>query len=87
MDAGQGRSHMCEARRSFAMKVRTNTFDSVAMKRRGAEHVMKLIAGMTPEEELAFWRRETEDARREQAEIVARSGEEGGAATDKGESG
>ena len=62
------------------MKARTKTFDCVEMKRRGAEHVMRLTAGMTPEEELDFWRRETEEARREQAEIVARVNKGGGAA-------
>ena len=59
------------------MKARTKTFDCVEMKRRGQEHVRKLTAGMSPEEELEFWRRETEAARREQAEIVARLKEAG----------
>jgi len=54
------------------MKAKTKTFDCLEMKRRGQKHVRKLIAGMSPEEELEFWRRETEAARREQAEIVAR---------------
>jgi len=30
------------------------------MKRRGAEHVGKLTAGMSRQEELAFWQRRTE---------------------------
>ena len=54
------------------MKTKAKTFDCVEMKRRGQEQVRKLIAGMSPEEELEFWRRETEAARREQAEEVAR---------------
>jgi len=54
------------------MKPRKKAFDCLEMKRRGQKHVRELIAGMSPEEELEFWRRETEAARREQAEIVAR---------------
>ncbi len=54
------------------MKAKTKTFDCVEMKRRGQEHVRRLTAGMNPEEEIEFWRRETEEARREQAEIIAR---------------
>ena len=53
------------------MKARTKAFDCVEMKRRGQEHVRKLTTGMSPEEELEFWRRETEAARMEQAETVA----------------
>ena len=52
--------------------MKTKTFDCVELKRRGQEHVRNLTAGMSPEEELEFWRRETEAARREQAEAVAR---------------
>jgi len=44
-------------------------FDCVEMKRRGAEAVRRRLAGMTPEQELEFWRQETEDLRRQQQEL------------------
>ncbi len=34
--------------------------ECVELKRRGAEHVAKMVAGMTLEEQLAFWRQRTE---------------------------
>nr|VFJ96970.1 MAG: hypothetical protein BECKH772A_GA0070896_1011316 [Candidatus Kentron sp. H]VFJ97545.1 MAG: hypothetical protein BECKH772B_GA0070898_101144 [Candidatus Kentron sp. H]VFK03030.1 MAG: hypothetical protein BECKH772C_GA0070978_1011116 [Candidatus Kentron sp. H] len=34
--------------------------ECVLLKRRGAEHVGKLIAGMSRQEELAFWQKRTE---------------------------
>ena len=48
------------------------TFDCVEMQHRGAEYVRKLTEGMTPEEELEFWRRGTEELRREVAEAKKR---------------
>ena len=33
--------------------------ECVAIKRRGAEHVGRLLAGKTQEEQLAFWQRRT----------------------------
>ncbi len=50
------------------MKTKTKTFDCIEMKRRGAEHVRRLTSGMTPEEELEFWHRETEELRKQQRE-------------------
>ena len=35
------------------------TFDCVEMKRRGAERIQDLTAGMTVEEQLAFWEKRT----------------------------
>ena len=35
--------------------------ECVALKRRGAEHVAKLIAGMSLQEQLDFWRKRTQD--------------------------
>nr|VFK52221.1 MAG: hypothetical protein BECKTC1821D_GA0114238_11591 [Candidatus Kentron sp. TC] len=34
--------------------------ECVLLKRRGAEHVGKLIAGMSRQEQLAFWQKRTE---------------------------
>ncbi|MCK9462030.1 MAG: hypothetical protein M0R80_20560 [Proteobacteria bacterium] len=42
------------------------------MKRRGAERVVAETAGMTPEQELEYWRLATEALEREQREIRAR---------------
>ena len=36
------------------------TFDCVTMKRRGAEKIYEQIAGMTTEQELAFWQQRTD---------------------------
>ena len=38
------------------MKTAKKTFNCVAMKRRGSEHVYRLTKGMTREQELAFWK-------------------------------
>ena len=40
------------------MKVREP--ECVMLKRRGAEHVAKLVAGMSLPEQLVFWRQRTE---------------------------
>ena len=40
------------------MKDSEKEFDCVEMKREGAKRVMALIAGMTKEEQLAFWKEE-----------------------------
>ena len=48
--------------------MKTKTFDCVEMKRRGAAIVQQKIAGMTPQEELEFWREQTELLRRAQKE-------------------
>ena len=41
----------------------TKQFDCIEMKRKGAEAVRAKIAGMTREQELAFWRERTEKLR------------------------
>ena len=46
--------------------MKTKTFDCVEMKRRGAALVQQRIAGMTPEQELEFWRKRTEELRQQQ---------------------
>ena len=37
--------------------------ECVAIKRRGAERIQRLVKGMSREEELEFWRKRTEDMR------------------------
>lgn len=51
------------------MNKKTKSFDCVEMKRQGAARVQALIAGMTPEEELEFWRKQTEELRKQQEQI------------------
>lgn len=46
--------------------MKTKSFDCVEMKRRGAERVLAETAGMTPEEELAYWQKATADLKVEQ---------------------
>ena len=42
----------------------TKDFDCVEMKRKGAQKVYEATKGMTVEEEVEYWRRRTEEARR-----------------------
>lgn len=42
----------------------TKKFDCVEMKRKGARSVYEATKGMTIEEEVAYWRTRTEEARR-----------------------
>lgn len=44
-------------------------FDCVEMKHRGAEEVQKTLAGMTLEEELAYWQSGTEELRQRQQKL------------------
>ncbi|MDE2887788.1 MAG: hypothetical protein OXR72_06195 [Gemmatimonadota bacterium] len=44
------------------------TFDCVDMKRRGAERIQSLTAGMTMEEQLVFWKKRTELLQQSQQE-------------------
>ena len=46
-------------------------FKCVEMKRRGAEEVQRQIAGMSRDEELEFWREQTERLRERQARARA----------------
>jgi len=39
-------------------------FDCVEMKRQGAQKVCEAIQGMTLDEEVAYWRKRTKEARR-----------------------
>lgn len=40
--------------------MKTKTFDCVNMKHRGAAKVRQQTAGMTPDEEMTFWRQKTQ---------------------------
>ena len=51
------------------MKIKT--FDCVEMKRRGAKYVYSVIKDMTVEEEVEYWRQQTELMRKRQAELHA----------------
>lgn len=43
--------------------------DCVEMKRRAQEEILQETAGMSPEQELEYWRLKTEDLRREQERL------------------
>lgn len=46
--------------------MKTKTFDCVEMKHQGAEKVKEWTKGMTPEQELAFWRERSRILRQRQ---------------------
>lgn len=48
------------------------TFDCVDMMHQGAEHVRRQVEGMTREEELAYWRQQTDALRQLQRESAPR---------------
>jgi hypothetical protein len=48
-------------------------FDCVAMKRAGAAEVRRVTKGMTREQELEFWRKETAVMREEQQAAILRA--------------
>jgi hypothetical protein len=48
-------------------------FDCVAMKRAGAAAVYKITKGMTLEQQVEFWRKETEAMLKEQAALRLRA--------------
>ncbi len=54
------------------MESKKKTFDCVEMKRRGAALVYERLKDMSEEEELEYWRRRTEEMRKEQAEAIGR---------------
>ena len=59
--------------------MKTKTFDCVEMKRHGATLVQEKVAGMTREQELQFWREQTELLRQQQKAVLAapdRSGDD-----------
>ncbi len=54
--------------------MKTRPFDCVEMKRRGAEHVYSIVKDMTPEQELEYWRKRTEEMRLEQHAAKSETG-------------
>ncbi len=46
----------------------SKTFDCGEMKRQGSKRVYDAIKGMSREEEIAYWRKRTEEMRREVAD-------------------
>jgi uncharacterized ferredoxin-like protein len=52
----------------LAVATKVKTYDAVAEVRKVRDRLAEEMAGMTPEEKIAFIRREAEEARRERAE-------------------
>jgi hypothetical protein len=50
----------------------TKTFDCVEMKRRGAEAVRKRTAGMSPRQEIEYWRKRSVEFHDEQLRLKAK---------------
>lgn len=44
--------------------------ECVILKRRGAEHVAKLVAGLSLQEQLAFWQKRTQAMRARQKKLI-----------------
>ena len=44
-------------------------FDCVELQHKGGQYVKSLIAGMTPDEELKFWDKETKRIQKKQATL------------------
>jgi hypothetical protein len=51
--------------------MKTKKFDCVEMKRRGAERVHNIIKDMTPQQELEYWRKRSEEFKQEQEHLRA----------------
>ncbi len=51
------------------MKTKTKTFDCVQMQHRGGQRIMERLKGMTLEEELAYWKKGTEELRKRQKKV------------------
>ena len=47
---------------------RKKKFDCVEMKRRGGDRIYQRLKDLSQEEQIEYWRRRTEELRREQAE-------------------
>ncbi len=48
-------------------------FDCVEMKHQGAEQVLKRLSGLTPEQELAFWKKRTDVLKKSRQSILAQT--------------
>lgn len=53
--------------------MKTKTFDCVEMKRRGAEYIYDIVKDMTREQEIEYWRKQSEDCRKEWLERRAKA--------------
>ncbi len=53
--------------------MKKKAFDWVEMKRRGARIIRQKLAGMTPQQQLAFWEEGTNELRKRQQVARARS--------------
>ncbi len=51
--------------------MKTKTFDCVEMKRVGGLMIHERLKGMNVEEQIAYWRRRSEDFRREQERLLS----------------
>jgi hypothetical protein len=51
--------------------MKTKTFDCVEMKRQGAELLRQRLSGLTPEQEIEYWRQRSEQFEREQQRLRA----------------
>lgn len=54
------------------MKSEKKTFDCVAMKHEGAERVQALLAKMTHEEQIAYWREQGRELEEMRQQMIAR---------------
>lgn len=59
--------------------MKAKRFDCIEMKRRGAERIYDKIKDMTPEEELAYWSKSSEEFQQQLLEIKQLRGEANGA--------
>lgn len=57
------------------MKKKMKRFDCVEMKRRSAARIYQETAGMNPEQEIEYWRRSSEDFRRQRTKANRSPGE------------
>jgi hypothetical protein len=61
--------------RYWEMKTKKKAFDCVAMKHQAQERIRSELAGLSREEELAYWRRIAEQARADRETPRKRRGE------------
>jgi hypothetical protein len=54
--------------------MKSKTIDCVEMKRRGALRVHEQLKGMTVDQQIEYWRRRSEEFRRELERLRARAG-------------
>ena len=57
--------------------MKTKTFDCVEMKRQGAARIHERIKDLTLQQRIEYWRRRSDEFRREQQEILRRASSDG----------